>query len=117
MDRAAVILGVDDRRRLAREAREIGLHRHAAGQLDIAEMRLQRHDGRDAAGANDLRGDLEDAPVQLLGEMLRPQKIRDAIEGVVVDENGAEQRLLGLDIVGRRAIGGLVEHFSLGNGT
>ena len=46
--------------------------------------------------------DLEDAAVDLLREMLGVQEVRDAVEGVVVDQDGAEQRLLGLDVVGRR---------------
>ena len=39
------------------------------------------------------------APVQLFVEMFGAQEIRDAVEGVVVDENRAQQRLFGLDIV------------------
>src|SRR5260370_15240657 len=37
--------------------------------------------------------------------MLAPQKVRDAVERIVVDEDRAQQRLLSLEIVGRRAIG------------
>ena len=46
-----------------------------------------------------LAGDVEDAPVHVLGEMLRPQEIRDAVEGVIIDEDGAEQGLFRLDIM------------------
>ena len=48
-------------------------------------------------------GGLEDAPVQFLGEMLGLQEVGDAVEGVVVDQDGAEQRLFRLDIGGRLA--------------
>ncbi|ESZ22769.1 hypothetical protein [Mesorhizobium sp. L2C084A000] len=32
------------------------------------------------------------------------EEVGDAVEGIVVDEDGAEQRLLGLDVVGRFTI-------------
>ncbi len=41
--------------------------------------------------------------VQGIEEMLGPEEARDAVERLVVDEDGAEQRLLGLDVVGRAA--------------
>ena len=50
-------------------------------------------------------GDLEDAAVDLLDEMLAPEEIGDAVERVVIDQDRAEQRLFGLEIVRRRAIG------------
>jgi hypothetical protein len=52
----------------------------------------------------------------------RQQEIRDAVERVVVDEDRAEQRLLGLDIVRRLTIkralrygqfSGCIRHFSI----
>ena len=43
--------------------------------------------------------------MQFLGKMVRFEKIGNAIEGVVVDEDCAEQRLFRLDIVRRRAQG------------
>ncbi|EKS26867.1 MULTISPECIES: hypothetical protein [Nitrobacteraceae] len=36
--------------------------------------------------------------------MVRLQEIGNAVEGVVVDENGAEQRLLGLDVLRKLTI-------------
>src|SRR5947209_17879255 len=44
--------------------------------------------------------------------MLRLQKIRDAVERIVVDDNGAEQRLLRLDIMRRDAVVGLALRLS-----
>ena len=44
-------------------------------------------------------------PCTRLGEMLGLQELGDPVKGRVVDEDRAEQRLLGLDIGGRRAIG------------
>ena len=40
-----------------------------------------------------------DAPVQVLEEMLGLEEVGDAVVGVVVDEDRAEQRLLGVDVV------------------
>ena len=63
-----------------------------------------RHRIGDLAHADQFAGDLEDLAVQRLVEMRRLQEIRDAVEGVVVDQDRAEQRLLGLDIVRRLAV-------------
>ncbi len=57
-----------------------------------------------------MRGDIENAPVKFLGEMLGLEEIGDAVEGVVVDEDRAKQRLFRLDIMRRqpeRGIGAL----------
>ena len=105
VDRAAVILGVDDGRRLGGEAREVLRHGQAA-EIVFAQERLQRDRRGDLAGANELRGDLEDAAMQLFVEMLGSQEVRDAIKCVVVDENRAQQGLFGLDVVrGQRYVG------------
>ena len=69
-------------------------------------MALERRHRRELAEPDELGAGLEDAPMQLLAKMLWLQKVRDAVEGVVVDEERAEQRLLGLDIVRRDARGG-----------
>ena len=63
-----------------------------------------RHRIGHLAHADEFGRDLEDLAVQRLVEMRRLQEIRDAVEGVVVDEDRAEQRLLGLDVVRRLAI-------------
>jgi hypothetical protein len=41
--------------------------------------------------------------VQGIGEVFRPQELRDALVGGVVDQDGAQQRLLRLEIVRRLA--------------
>ena len=48
-------------------------------------------------------GKLENALMDRLEEMLRLEEIGDAVERLVVDQDSAEQRLLGLDVVRRRA--------------
>ena len=107
VDAAAVIVGVDDRRRLGGEAGEILRHGDAA-EIVLAEEGLERDRRRELAGADQRARDLEDAAMDFLDEMLAPQEVRDAVEGVVVDEDRAEQRLFGLEIVRRRAIGALL---------
>ncbi len=105
VDGAAVILGVDDRRRLGREAGEIG------GQVDVADGQVARQEGLDGdrggdlVGADELAGDLEDRLVHRLEEVLRFEKIGNAVEGFVVDQDGAEQRLLRLNVLRCGAIG------------
>ena len=102
VDRAAVILGIDDGGRFRREAREI-LADCEAAEISVGKVGLERDHRRDLARANKLAQHLVDAPVQVFREMLGLEKVGDAVEGVVVHENGAEQRLFRLDIVGRRA--------------
>ena len=41
----------------------------------------------------------EDPAMHRLVEMLRPQELRDPVIGLVVDQDRAEQRLLGFDVV------------------
>ena len=53
-----------------------------------------------------LRGDLVDLLVDRLEEMRRLEEVGDAVERLVVDQDGAEQRLLRLDIVRSGAIDG-----------
>ena len=106
VDGAAVVEGVDDRRRLGGEAGEILLHGDAA-EVVLAEEGLERDRRGDLAGADQRAGDLVDAAVDLLDEVLGLEEIGDAVEGVVVDQDRAEQRLLGLDVERRAAIGAL----------
>ena len=59
----------------------------------------------DLVGADQLARHLIDAPVHRLEEMDRLEEVGDAVEGLVVDEDGAEQRLLGLDVLRSGAVG------------
>ena len=104
VDRAAVILRIDDRRRLCRETRQILRHGDAA-QIMLAEKGLERDGRGDLAGPDELGRHLEHAAVQFLREMLRLEEVGDAVEGIVVDEDRAQQRLLCLHMVGLHAVG------------
>ena len=50
-----------------------------------------------------LRRELVDLLMDRLEEMPRLEEVGDAVERLVVDQDGAEQRLLGLDVVRRGA--------------
>ncbi|WP_244425968.1 hypothetical protein [Mesorhizobium amorphae] len=51
--------------------------------------------------------------MQRLVEMPGFEEVGDAVEGIIVDEDGAEQRLLGLDIVWCLAIKRCFRHAEL----
>ena len=106
VDVAAVVVGVDDGRRFASQAGEILRHGDAVDVM-LAEESFQRDRRRELAGANHRSGDLENAAMDLLDEMFAAEEIGDAVEGVVIDQDGAEQRLFGVEIVGRSPIGAL----------
>ena len=99
VDGAAIVLGIDDRGRFGGEPRQILIDRQA-GDVEIARQeRLQRHRGRELVGADQSAGELENALMDRLEEMLRLEEVGDPVERLVVDQDGAEQRLFGLDIV------------------
>ena len=77
----------------------------------VVEEGLERYRRRLLAGADQLRRRLVDLGVDRVEEMLRQQEGRDAVVGLVVDEDGTEQGLLGLDVVGdmaERQLAGIV---------
>ena len=74
-----------------------------AMSTSAGRKRLQRDRRRELVGADQAAGKLENALMDRLEEMLRLEEVGDAVERLVIDEDGAEQRLLGLDIVRRRA--------------
>ena len=89
VDGAAVILGVDDRRRLGREAGEI-LRDGDRPPRSWSPRKVFRVIGRrDLAGLDEARRDLVDPPVQVLEEMLGLEEVGDPVIGVVVDEDRA----------------------------
>ena len=103
VDGAAVILGVDDGRRFGGKPRQI-LIDGQPGNVEVGRQeRLERHRRRQLSGADQPAGKLEDALMDALEEMLRLEEIGNAIKRLVIDEDSAQQRLLGLDIVRRRA--------------
>ena len=77
---------------------------HLLADVEVGgEEGLERDRACGLAGADQLRGDLVDLLVQHFREVLGLEKVRDAIEGVVVDEDRAQQGLLGLEVLRCRA--------------
>ena len=70
-----------------------------AERLVLLEQHLEGHRVGQLAAADALRAAFVDPAVHRLEEMLRAQQLADPMVGLVVDQDGAEQRLLGLDIV------------------
>ena len=103
-DGAAIVGGVDHGGGFGGEAGEI-----LAG-VEPADVHVGRQEGlerdrrRDLAGADQIRGELIDLLMDRLEEMLRLEKIGDPVERLVVDDDGAQQRLLRLDVLRRVAV-------------
>ncbi len=103
VDRAPVIFGIDDRRRFGGEPRQVLIERKARDVKIRREERLQCHWRRQLVGAHQAGSKLKNTLMDRLEEMLRLKKVGDPIKRLVVDEDGAEQRLLSLYVMRRRA--------------
>ncbi len=99
VDRAPVILRVDDGGRLRREAGKVLADRHAADVGVGGQEGLQRDRGRDLAHPDQAAGGLVNGLMDRLVEVFRLQKVRHTVEGVVVDQDRAQEALFRLDIV------------------
>ena len=101
VDRPSVVFGVDDRHGFARQTRQILGYGHLA---DLVVSRKKGLDGYRIGGLAhpyNATGHFEDLAVQGFVQMAGFQEVGDPVVGLVVDENGAKQRLLRLDIAGR----------------
>ncbi|MCY1519416.1 hypothetical protein D9M68_541660 [compost metagenome] len=104
VDRPAVVFRVDDRHGFGSETRKVLRDGQVADLFVGLEEGLDGDGVRGLAHADDVTGNLEDLAVQRLVQMHGLQEVRDAIEGVVVDEDRAEQSLFGFKVVRRLAI-------------
>src|SRR5208337_94598 len=90
---------VDDRCGSRRQPAKILRH----GQLANRRLRIEKGLERDRrgmlAGPYQLAHDLEQLAMQRLEEMASLQEARNPVEALIINENRAEQSLLGLDIV------------------
>mgnify|MGYP003694372033 CR=1 FL=1 len=66
---------------------------------------FKRHRRGELAGADQAARDVVDLLMDRLEEMRRLEKIADAVERLVVDEDGTQKRLLRLDVVRCGAVG------------
>ncbi|MDF2782518.1 MAG: hypothetical protein K0S96_2323 [Geminicoccaceae bacterium] len=99
VQQAAVVAGVEDRLGGAGEAREVARAVELAQRLVLVERDLEGQVVGEPALLDQPAHRLEDPAVHRLIEMLWPQELRDPVIGLVVDQDRAEQRLLGLDVV------------------
>ena len=100
-----VIEGVYDCRRFSRQPGQVLRERQSRDVEVSRQKRFQRNRRGNLAGANQGARNIIDLPVNGLEEMLRLEKIGDAIECLVVDENRTQQRLFRLNVVRSRAVG------------
>ena len=101
--RPAERAGIDDMHRGRRQARQVGA---AAGRLHVLvllDIGLERDGAHHLAALDQPRQRAEQLAVQGIGEMLRAQELGHPLVGGVVDQDGAQQRLLRLEIVRRLA--------------
>jgi hypothetical protein len=101
VDRAAVMLGIDDRHRRFGEPRQILRAADLGKGAVLVEQILQRDRVGDLAAFDEPADRGIDAAVDGVAEMLRHQELGDPRMRRVVDEDRPEQRLLGLDVGGR----------------
>ena len=100
VNRAPVGLCVDDGRCGSGKPSEILRDCQFANWRLRSEEGLERDRGGMLPGLDQLAHHLEQLAMQRLEEMRGLQEARDPVEGLVIDEDRAEQSLLGFDVVG-----------------
>jgi hypothetical protein len=125
VDDAPVFAGIDDGDRRQREFSEIGGAADLGQALFRFEEVLQGYRVGDLGALDEDHAGFEYAAVLGHGEVLRTQKIHHFFVGTAVGENGAEERFLGLDVMGlhpqrgaadRRGVLGVDERWRDGRG-
>jgi hypothetical protein len=104
IDDAAIFPGIDDADHRREQLREIARPAHLIEQAGMFELRAQRHDIGKLPGFHAPLDRLVDSPMDRIGEMLGREEFRDALIGLVVGEQGAEQRLFGGEVGRRQAL-------------
>ena len=102
--RAAVFAGIDDADHGGEELREIGGAADLVEDAGMLEFRLQGDAVGELALLDPARDGLVDAAMDRVREMLGDEEFRDALIGLVVRQQRAEQRLFGLQVRGRQAL-------------
>ena len=104
VDRAAIVLGVDDADGRRRQARQVGPAAGIVERAVVLEIVAQRDRVGDLAMVDQFAGGREDAAVTTVGKVLRPEKLGNRFVGAIVAHDRAEQGHLRLEVVRRRAI-------------
>ena len=106
IDHLCIVTHGKSRDRSTGETCQIGGAAKLLQALVILHERLERHGAREVVLGDAGGGDLEDARVHGIIEMLRADDGGDAVVDVVIGEDRAQQLLFGLDRVGH-GLGGL----------
>ncbi len=99
-----VLRGVDGGRRLVAEAREVRTTAHRLEILAPLERFGDRDDVDRFATFEQVEDGGVDAPVRLTVEVLRSKELGDFDDGIAVDEDGTEHRLLSFKALWRKAV-------------
>ncbi len=105
MDDAAILAGIDHADHGGDELAEIGGAAHLIQQAGMLELRAQGHRIGKLARLDPALDRGEDAGVDGVREMVGRQELADALIGLVVRQQRAEQRLLRLEVGGRKPLG------------
>ena len=105
VDGAAVFAGVDDADHGGSELGQVGGAADLIEDAGVFEFGFQGDRVGKLAGFDAARNGLVDAAVDRVGEMFGGEEFGDALIGLVVGQEGAEQGLLRLDVGGRQALG------------
>ena len=103
VDDAAVLAGVDHGDGGIRQLGQVRRPADLGQGLVLLEVPLEGDGIGDLAPFDERRHRREDAAVVCQREVLWTQELRHPLVGAVIRQDGAEQRLFGLDVVGRRA--------------
>ena len=108
VDLPAIIGGIDDGDDRGGELRQIARPADVGQRAVLLEERLQRDGTRDLAALDQLFRRLVDALMDWFEEIIRAQEFRDPVISRVIDQQRAQKRLFGFEVLGRRAVGGRV---------
>ncbi len=106
LDDARVVLDVGTARHAVGERRDV---RGTADLLELAgplQLVLQRHEVDGIAALAERDHLVEDAAMRIAEEVARVYELGRVVERVVVNQDGAENGLLGFQVVRKRAFGG-----------
>ncbi len=100
IDRAAIILGVDDGHSFGRQACHILEYGQITDLALIGQEGLHRNRIGHLADTDKVGGNFVDTTMQRLEEMGWLQKVRNPVKSVIVDQNSTEECLFRFNIVG-----------------
>src|SRR5690606_10278816 len=106
LDDARVVLDVGGTRHAVGQAADVGRPAHVVELARSRQLVLQRDQVDRQAPLRQADHLVEDPPVRVAEEVLGVDDLGRLVEGVVVDQDGAENALLGFEVVRQRAIHG-----------